>query len=1029
MFKFGKKQLVRIVIWVFAGAIVTSAVTADDTFSAQACAELIKTEPYKSKGLTPVDFKTVPGLESQVIAKDGTAQMQIVFNPKAANGVYYKQIAELLKEYLDKATGADFRIVTAVPEGKAIFVGPVELPELHPFLARAEKLPAEHYLVESFAKGIILVGNDHDSSIDTGKELNIYNFRQADGMLYSSRGTLFAAVDFLERFVGIRWYMAGSLGFCVPDLRNSTFQMPPVAYEDGPVFSCRAAAHGGFLDEKSAGNNPNRLDWELWTNIFTRMGVMMPVNANHTDCNWHKYYAKDHPEYFALRADGSRMIGEVGKEVFSSQRCYTNEGGFHEHLKNIEKYLNSKADPEKFGGQDLMRIPNKTSIYWLPNDGFHGCACLECMKLTDKNAPSDRIHSRLLWSYAAKLGKAIKERWPDKKLCVLAYGSAVFIPPDIELPDNIIVSFCMQDVADCYMKEAKYRQANQARLDAIYSKTHNKVGMWIYYPACPSYENKMSIPLFAPHVQVEFFKTNKDKIYGPFLCNATRESISMNGQALYLYHKQLWNPDIDVDGYLTEFYSLMYGPAAQQMRDYYQTTIDRWEKTRWYYLPPPYQLSRTVPESMIWKETYPRDVRDQLQKTLQAALKAAPAGSIYSARVQDMIDATKLFFEQGKFADETVKPLMDCTRFELPPQIDGATTEWNGKAPVVLKGWKGEAVSEKTEIFTGYDSKNIYIAGRVYESQGMILPADKNNKNDIWKNDLIEIYLCPDQIGLAQAGMPKSEQFYQIALNGGGTVAVYRKTLHQLKAVPMDKLDFTYAVKPMEKGFQFEIAIPYNNMSSEIPVAGKSEWFANFYRNRPRGEDKGYQAWSPTMGKSFFETSTFGILRFPSATLFAMDFAKAAISIQDWTKVAVPKDASVCLQDGKVVVNVKALPELTASATTSVFFDKIPKLPLDKPVKVEWAFRWKGAGLKEVNMCVKSSYNQEHKRDVAAKTIQIVPVANNGMSDWLRGSVKVPSGTAKFSDISSWDLSLKFAPCADFTIEIDYIKVLPDEQS
>ena len=165
----------------------------------------------------------------------------------------------------------------------------------------------------------------------------------------------------------------------------------------------------------------------------------------------------------------------------------------------------------------------------------------------------------------------------------------------------------------------------------------------------------------------------------------------------------------------------------------------------------------------------------------------------------------------------------------------------------------------------------------------------------------------------------------------------------------------------------------------------------------------------------------------PESELFKMDFAKARISIQDWTTVPVPKEASFCLQD-KVVVNVKALPALTADASTSVTFDMIPKLPLDKPVKVEWAFRWKGAGLKEVNMCVKSSYNQEHKRDVAAKTVQIVPVANNGLSDWQSGSVKVPSGTAKFSDISYWDLSLKFAPGADFTIEIDYIKVLPDEQ-
>jgi hypothetical protein len=1029
MFKSGMRKLLQLMAYALSTMLLVSAVADDGSFSSQAHNELIKTQPYKSKGLTPVELKTVAGLESQAIAKDGVAQMKIVFDPKAANSFYYKQVSELLKEYLDKATGANFQIVSSIPDEKAIFVGPVAIPEFKQILEKADKLPAEHYLVESFGRGVILIGNDRDRAIDTGKELNIYNFRYADGMLYSSRGTLFAAVDFLERFVGVRWYMAEPLGVCVPDLKNASLQMPPVAYEDGPVFSCRAPGGSSFLDEKSTNNEPNRRDWDLWSNISTRMGVMMPVNANHTDVFWNKYYAKDHPEYFALRADGTRMIGKGGPEWFSdldtSQRCYTNEAGFQEHLKNIERYLKSKEDPEKFGGLDLYRVPNETSIYWLPNDGFPGCACPECMKLTDKDAPTDRTHSRLLWGYAAKLGKAIKERWPEKKLCVLAYATAVFIPPDIELPDNIIVSFCMQDVADCYMKEAKYRQANQERLDEIYNKTHNKVGMWIYYPACPFYENKMSIPLFAPHVQVEFFKTNKDKIYGPFLCNAGRESLSVNGQALYLYNKELWNPDIDVDAYLAEFYALMYGPAAQQMRDYYQTTIAQWENTKWSYLPPPYQLSRTIPESMIWKETYPRDIRDQLQKTLQAALKSAPVGSIYNARVQYMIDATKLFFEQGRFADETVKPLMDCTPLDAPLKIDGDTGEWNGKVPVVLKGWKGEAASEKTEIFTGYDNKNIYIAGRVYESQGMILPADKDNKNDIWKNDLVEIYLCPDQIGLAQAGMPKSEQYYQIALNASGTVAIYRKTLQQLKAAPLDKLDFTYAVKPMEKGFQFEIAIPYGSLSSEIPVAGKSEWFANFYRNRPRGEDKGYQAWSPTMGKSFFETSTFGILRFPSATIFEMDFSKARITIQDWTEIPIPKEATLNVKDGKVVVSVKALPALTADASTSVSFNNIPKLQLDKPAKVEWAFRYKGVGLKAATMCVKSSYNQEKKRIVASKSIQIVPIADNGLSDWQRGSVKTVTETDKLSDISYWDLSLKFAPGADFTIEIDYIKVLP----
>jgi len=162
--------------------------------------------------------------------------------------------------------------------------------------------------------------------------------------------------------------------------------------------------------------------------------------------------------------------------------------------------------------------------------------------------------------------------------------------------------------------------------------------------------------------------------------------------------------------------------------------------------------------------------------------------------------------------------------------------------------------------------------------------------------------------------------------------------------------------------------------------------------------------------------------------LFKMDFTTAGLSIQDWTDIPIPKEASFCLKDGELVISVKALPALTADATTFISIDKIPKLPLDKPVKIEWRFRYKGAGLKSVDLTVKSSYNQENKRDAASKTIPIAPSVSNGFSDWQRGSVKVDSGKSKFSDISYWDLGLQFAPGADFVIEIDYIKVLPDDK-
>jgi hypothetical protein len=611
-------------------------------------------QPGAKDGLTPVTLRSVAGLPPLAICENGSAQTAIVPAPGKA---YYREIAEFLADHLHQATGAKFVVTNTPPAtGDAICVGPVETPATEKILARARKLPAEHFLIERFGGGVILVGNDAARSVDRGKELSIHNLSYADGMLFCSRGTWFAAIDFLERFVGIRWFMPGPLGLCVPDLRTSGLSFPAVAYTDGPVFAHRFPGGASDLPEpKDAGpNKPHRHSWWLWANYLSRMGTMYPAIPNHTDCDWHKFYAQEHPEYFALRADGTRMIGGEGREMYSSQRCYSDEGGFQQHLRNIERYLATGEGVELFTDR-VECLPNEQFIYWLPNDGFAGCECPACLALIDKDAPSDRTHSRLVWSYAAKLGRAIKAKWPNKKLCVLAYSTFAVVPPELDLPDNILATLCLSDVPDNYMKEPAYRQANQARLDALQRKLKNKVGLWIYYPACPHYENKMSIPLFAPHVQVEFLRANRGQVFGEMMNNMTLEVLQMNAPALYLYHKQLWNPDLDVDALVADYITRLYGPAAPAMRRWYDLTIARWENTRWSRLPPPYALSLAVPESLIWNETYPQDVRDQLQQTLNDALAAAPAGSLYRERIQYLLEAARSFFEAGTRASSAIK--------------------------------------------------------------------------------------------------------------------------------------------------------------------------------------------------------------------------------------------------------------------------------------------------------------------------------------------------------------------------------------
>lgn len=1003
--------------------VIFATVAKADTFSANSYIKQNKTEPYKSKGLTPAVLKPIEGVSTQIIAQNGKACMPIVIPP---NSVYYKQVADLLKEYLDQATGADFQIISSIPERNAIFVGPVDCPELKLIAVKAGRLAAENFIVESFTKGIALIGNDHDRAFNLTSPLSVNNLQDASGMRLCSRGTMYAAIDFLERFVGIRWYYFGPLNTIIPDLKATTLQMPPVAYQDGPVFPARCSGYGRWVAPLSYKFTPEKYqitDYKryFWERNLLRSGASFAAAPNHTDCFWHEFYANK-PELFALRADGSRMAGGTGREMYSSQRCYANPEGLKEHLKVIDEYIKTGKEKRKFTDR-LECLPNDKFIYWVPNDGFMGCECPECLKLTDRNAAPDSVHSRLVWDYIVRLANEIKTKWPERKLCVLAYATFATVPSGVKIPDNVVVTACFSnDIPVCLMKEPKYRQINQQKLDELYNRS-GKIILWMYYPHMLYWSNKLTMPYFSPHVQAEYLKTNRNKIYGAYL-NGEQFADGLNNQAVYLYLKLLWNPDLDVDEYLAEYIALMYGPAAQEMKQYYDLTIGSWENTRWSQLPSlNYNLGSIIPAKLYWNETYPRNIREQLHKILQNALTRTQPGSIYYDRVKFMIDANTPFFEEGKFADETVKPVLNCT--SASPAIDGLVTEWNSVKPEELRTWMGKPAEQKTEIFTAFDKNNIYIAGKVYESDSMSLPA---NKNDIFKHDALEIYLCSEQPGFAEAGIASSEQFHQIVINGKGDMVVYYKDRQKMRAEPLKK-DFTaqYAVKPMGNGFQFELAIPYKSLNAVTPVSGKTQWFANFYRSRPRGENQGYQAWSPTMGKPFFNIPAFGIIRFVDQPLFAIDFNSCAKKVFRNDKEGDKLITAIEIKDGRIVFSAKATPGLKKDCWAYVDLYKITVFQLTQPVVVEWAFRYKGKGLKSVYLSVKESAESgTGKRDQVMYRYHSQSSAQEDVNtEWIKGKLLISKEKNHMNNISFWDFETITYPNADFILEVDYIKVYP----
>ena len=115
-------------------------------------------EPFKSKDLNPVKITMVESLKPLIIARKGKALVPIVVSAEQG---YYRAVANQLKKYLDKATKADFLITEKPPEtGKAIFVGPNNLPNVKAVFDRAQAMPAESLTIESIPEGLVIAGKD-----------------------------------------------------------------------------------------------------------------------------------------------------------------------------------------------------------------------------------------------------------------------------------------------------------------------------------------------------------------------------------------------------------------------------------------------------------------------------------------------------------------------------------------------------------------------------------------------------------------------------------------------------------------------------------------------------------------------------------------------------------------------------------------------------------------------------------------------------------------------------------------------------
>ena len=233
-----------------------------------------------------------------LVASNGVPKADIVIPAKPLDAVRYA--ADELKYHLDKAFGADFKIVAedACAGGGMqfhFFLGETKAAKAAGIPGRELK-PDERYLKRK-GNGLYLVGCD--SGISRSAIPDIQTVR--------SLGTLYAVYDFLETELKVMWIWPGEMGEIIP--KRSSLEIGVIerggiepfderyfwgTFRGEPIgFSCRQAYERFFAAQTKF-------------LVRHRLGRRLNTVSGHSFGDWWKRFGKEHPEYFNLLPDGTR---------------------------------------------------------------------------------------------------------------------------------------------------------------------------------------------------------------------------------------------------------------------------------------------------------------------------------------------------------------------------------------------------------------------------------------------------------------------------------------------------------------------------------------------------------------------------------------------------------------------------------------------------------------------------------------------------------------------------------------------------
>ena len=742
-----------------------------------------------------------------------------------------KLAAEELQNHIKTATGITAPVVSAPTEGKvSLILGDNEFSRAAGL--DVNTLASEGFFIKRQGSRIYLLGKD-STNIDP---------QSNPWYMWMKRGTLTAVYDFLERFLGVRFYFAGEHGTIVPENQQLTLPLE-IDIIDRPDLISRENYSGPnsvWYDKNDKylgsikGKNLNFLRHRY-------SDSHIPFGHGLDYINLIQRFGKTHPEYFALTHDNRRY--KEADHVHPGHICF-HSNVVEEIYQDVKAYLTGKPASSRGIKHWDVNFACNSVVSVMPVDWLFWCHCEKCTKIapggrgyqTDPQAA--QAISNAVWKYTSDIARRLTRENINATVTQMAYGALKRLP-ECEIPKNVSVQLAVNGLGI-----PAHWQSDLELLKKWSKRFNGKISIWTYPGKHMSKRELKGIPAMMHRETGKYLQLVRDYIYGCFLESETDYEI-FHYLNYYTFGKVAWNLDTDLDKLLDEHYQLMFGAGAGEMKKFFDELEDLWcKKVTGKIVDTAYGPDTQLPSDFdLWTKIYSPAKLKELNSRIDNAKKAVNGDKKIIGRLEFM-------------RREMLGHLMKRSEQFAKDQAIVGDWEFHISEPIALRPHQGD-VGEVTTKLTVKDNKGYYVF--IFECSE---PFMKNVKADCKEKDKIGVFMdsCVEVL-LNPSG--DRNTYYHIGANLNGTVSDSIWNRNEKKPDYSWDSNAGVIVQKNANGFIINIHFP-KKILGEIKADG---FPVNFARHRvitgdnaKKVKETNYQ-WSPVPGRSFHDIEQWGVMK------------------------------------------------------------------------------------------------------------------------------------------------------------------------